>query len=457
MHPLYDIVLRDLETDIGQMPEEGHDPAALREELDRARAAGSLDALIALQEDLWQRPSPPTFPYQEPDDWETLSASFPHPESHARFTGSDEDLADRMLAAWRGRCAGCQLGKPVESAWPEAVKEVLTLTDSWPLAGYMKPVAEEERQRLSAQSRAFADYYHPHLTRGSFSYVEPDDDIHYAITAQLVLEAHGPGFSTEQMIAKLLDLTPVSVVWAAGRHMFRTALFGFPTTHTGLYGNPCRQSLGAQIRCDVWGWGAPANPALAARMAYTDAIASQRRNGIYSAVFFAALIADVLAHGEPARAIETARQYLPPRSRFAEMVQFVKQECAARASWEEVNEAIYARYDRGLPRPDTLRINHSLPNAAIVLMALLKGDGDFGKTLGIAVMAGMDTDCNGATAGSIMGCALGTRGIPADWTDPFRDTIRTQLKDLPEVKISELATRLHQVTRANARRPSPFL
>jgi ADP-ribosylglycohydrolase len=85
-------------------------------------------------------------------------------------------------------------------------------------------------------------------------------------------------------------------------------------------------------------------------------------------------------------------------------------------------------------------------------MALLKGDGDFGRTLGIAVMAGMDTDCNGATAGSIMGCALGTGGIPADWTEPFHDTIRTQLKDLPQLKISELATRLYQVARTHTRR-----
>jgi ADP-ribosylglycohydrolase len=282
--------------------------------------------------------------------------------------------------------------------------------------------------------------------------VEPDDDIHYAITAQLVLEAHGPGFSTAQMIAMLLDLTPVSCLWAAGRSMFRTALFGFPPTHTALSGNPCRQSLGGQIRCDAWGWGAPANPALAARMAYTDAVGSQRRNGIYSAIFFATLIADVLAHGQPVRAIETAQRYVPPRSRFAEMIQFVKAECAASASWEQVNEAIYAHYDRGLLRPETVRTNHALPNAAIVLMALLKGDGDFGRTLGIAVMAGMDTDCNGATAGSIMGCALGTGGIPADWTEPFHDTIRTQLKDLPQLKISELATRLYQVARTHTRR-----
>jgi ADP-ribosylglycohydrolase len=433
------------------MVEEGHDAGALQEELERARARASLDALTALQEDLWRRPSPPGYPYEEPDDWETLSASFPDRESHARFIGSEDDLADRLLAAWRGRCAGCQLGKPLEGAWPAAAKEVLTLTDSWPLEGYMKPVAEGDRGRLAAESAAFRSHYFEGLTAGSFNHVAPDDDINYAIISQRVLEAHGPDFATEHVVEMLLELAPVSCLWAAGRSMFRTALFGFPPTHTAVYGNPCRQSLGGQIRCDAWGWGAPANPALAARMAWTDAVGSQRRNGIYSAMFFAALIADVLAHGDPAMAIETAQRYVPPRSRFAEMIEFVKETCVACSSWEQVNEAIYTRYDRGLARADTVRINHALPNAAIILMALLKGDGDFGRTVGIAVMAGMDTDCNGATAGSIMGCGLGTAGIPAPWTEPFHDTIRTQLRDLPDVRISALATRLYEVARKYAR------
>lgn len=136
---------------------------------------------------------------------------------------------------------------------------------------------------------------------------------------------------------------------------------------------------------------------------------------------------------------------------IAQMVEFVQAECAARASGEEVNDAIYARYDRGLPRADSVRMNHALSNAAIVLLALLEGEGDFGRTVGISVLAGLDTDCNGATAGSIVGCALGTAGIPAAWTEPFHDTIRTELKGLPQVKISDLAGRSYEIARPQVR------
>ena len=113
-HPLHDIIVAQVETDIAQMAEEGHDPAALSEELRAAVATGSMDAILNLQDDLWHRPSPPDFPYDEPSDWAGIAAPFPAPASSTPFAGSDDDLRDRLLAAWQGRCAGCQLGKPLE-------------------------------------------------------------------------------------------------------------------------------------------------------------------------------------------------------------------------------------------------------------------------------------------------------------------------------------------------------
>jgi ADP-ribosylglycohydrolase len=440
VHPLYGILLNDLRTDISQMAEEGHDAKALSEELEAAKTAGTLDALAALQEDLWQRPSPASYPYDEPNDWESISAHFPDPEAVPEIRG--DELADRLLAAWRGRCAGCQLGKPVEGASPAQVREVLEGVGSWPLLDYMDRVPEPRRQALAASSEAFRRYYREHLCKGGFDSVEPDDDIHYAIVGQLVLERFGREFTAQQAIDMLLEVTPVSSLYAAGRSMFRASLFGLRPPHTAICGNSCRQSLGGQIRCDPWGWAAPGDPRLAARMAHRDASNSQTRNGIYSAIFFSALMASALAQGDVATALRTAERYVPPRSRFAEMLGFVESACAERDSWEEVNAAIYARY-----AAETRVVNHSLPNAAIVVMALLKGGGGFSRTIGIAVMAGLDTDCNGATAGSIMGCALGTRGLPPHWTDPFHDRIRTHLKGLAELSISDMARRMHDVAR----------
>jgi len=447
MHPLCDILLKELETDLSQMFEEGHDEAALRAELDAAAAARSADALLALQEDWWAPPSPPDFPYDEPNDWDAIAASFPDPESHVRFTGTDADLADRILAAWLGRCAGCQLGKPLEgTTWPDKIRTVLETVGSWPLDDYMNPTPDGFDVSTLPDCAFFQGPGRNEHTKGRFDAVSPDDDIHYALLSQLVLERHGPDFTSEQCCEMIVAHTPPSCIFASGRNMFRTWQNGLRPPHTALYGNPCRQSLGAMIRCDPWGWGAPANPALAARMACKDAVNTQTRNGIYAGMFFAVLMADTLAHGDPVRAVDTAEQYVPPRSRFAEMIRLVKQWCGADDAPHTVGSKILARWPK-----EAKRFNHSIPNAAIVLLGLLMGEGDFSKTICTTVTAGLDTDCTGATAGSIMGCALGTAGIPPRWTEPFHDTIRTELAGMHELRITRIAERMYNVAKQNAR------
>ena len=59
----------------------------------------------------------------------------------------------------------------------------------------------------------------------------------------------------------------------------------------------------------------------------------------------------------------------------------------------------------------------------------------------MAVENGFDTDCNGATVGSILGMALGIDAIPAEWKAPFRDTLYTSIFGTTEVSISSCAAK----------------
>lgn len=462
MHPLHTLVEQALATDIAQMVQEGHDLAALEAEVAAARRQG-LGALVELQEELWSRPSPEGFPYVEPDSWPGIveatgmPATEPGDNDRARPAAPaspdgtpdaapriDPDrLRDALHAAWLGRCVGCQAGKPLEGlSSPARIRELLTRVGSWPLEDYMNPIPADVEIVLDG-GKVFFDAstdWRNGICRGNFDHVANDDDINYAIVSQLLLERHGTEFTSEQALTHFLEFMPRYGLWASGRSMFEKAAFGVSWEHTGVLGNPCRQSLGSQIRCDPFGWSAPGRPVLAARMAYRDAYNSQRRNGLYSGMFFAALLADVLAHGDVARAVETATSVVPPQSRFAEMLGFVRERCANDSDWEAVNGALHARYPE-----EAQSFNHAIPNAGIVVIALLSGGNDFTQTVGISVMAGLDTDCNGATAGSIMGAALGTAGIPGHWTEPFNDTIASHVRDHQSVTISSLAARMYEI------------
>ena len=78
-------------------------------------------------------------------------------------------------------------------------------------------------------------------------------------------------------------------------------------------------------------------------------------------------------------------------------------------------------------------------------MGLLYGEGDYEKAITRAVLTCFDTDCNGATVGSIMGMMLGANAIPEKWTGVMNDTLHTDLPGYQTSKISQLAEEMFQL------------
>ena len=83
-------------------------------------------------------------------------------------------------------------------------------------------------------------------------------------------------------------------------------------------------------------------------------------------------------------------------------------------AWEGINQE-WAHTDLG-PRGmmNDFNIDAKI-NAAWVVLGLLYGDGDFGKTMEIATRAGDDADCNPASAAGILGTIYGYEAIPDFW------------------------------------------
>ena len=84
---------------------------------------------------------------------------------------------------------------------------------------------------------------------------------------------------------------------------------------------------------------------------------------------------------------------------------------------------------------------HVIPNDMIICLSLLYGGSDYTRVIGLAVEAGFDTDCNGATAGSAFGMMYGAEAIPDKWKEPQGGQLMTRIGCQGRVSFQELADR----------------
>ncbi|ARP73152.1 ADP-ribosylglycohydrolase family protein [Streptomyces pluripotens] len=339
-------------------------------------------------------------------------------------------LADRLHGAWLGRVAGNMLGKPVEQGevWTRArIDRYLRRAAALPLTDYLpEPTDAADRAALRPEWRA--------CVRGRVHGSCRDDDVDYAILGLHLLETHGFGFSTEQVGDLWLLTLPYRQIFTAERAAYRNLVNGLRPPLTATYDNPCQEWIGALIRADVYGWTCPGAPSRAAGLARRDAVLSHTGNGVYGAMFAAALISAAFTAATVRDALETALGVIPASSRLARTVRRVVTLHEARLPWEETLTTVSA---------ETAGLGwiHTVPNAAVLTAGLLYGDGDFTRTIALTVRGGLDTDSNGATAGSVAGVRAGAEGIPARWKDPLHDTVRSAVSGFDGVRISELAER----------------
>ncbi|MGV9407333.1 ADP-ribosylglycohydrolase family protein [Streptomyces sp. NPDC003667] len=347
------------------------------------------------------------------------------------------DLADRVHGGWLGRIAGNMLGKPVEQGevWTrERIDRYLRRADALPLTDYLpEPADPADAAALRPEWRQ--------CVRGRVRGSCRDDDVDYAVLGLHLLETHGFGFSTEQVGDLWLLRLPYLQTFTAERAAYRNLANGLRPPLTATYDNPYQEWIGALIRADVHGWTCPGDPRRAASLARRDAVLSHTGNGVYGAMWAAALIASAFTAGDVGKALESALAVIPASSRLARTVRRVMSLHEARLSWEETLDTVSG---------ETAGLSwiHTVPNAAVLTAGLLYGDGDFTRTVALTVRGGLDTDSNGATAGSVAGVMTGAAAIPARWTEPLRDTVRSAVFGFDGVRISALAERTVRLARA---------
>ena len=431
-------VLELLEYEISQLEQEGKEVTAeIKERFQRLKRKGSPREIEEFYNSLEILDKRADYPYEEPSNIDGIKRKTSQQKIIFPKILDKDVLYGRIYGAWLGRCIGCLLGKPVEG-WPkQEIENYLKATDSYPLQDYFPYVPDKINNN---------EYpFHPsakEATRGNISYMARDDDLDYTILNLKLVEENGLEFTTEDVAQEWLSNVPYQMVYTAERQTYANLVRGLKPPATAIYRNPFREWIGAQIRADVFGYIAPANPDLAASLAYRDASLSHTKNGIYGEMFIAAAISAALVSDDLEKIIDAGLSQVPKNSRLAEVVRNVVNWSKELNDWQEVWRRVNTKYGE-------YHSVHTLPNLAFVLIGLIWGEIDFKKTISIAVLCGYDTDCNGATAGSIFGALRGIKGIPEEMSKPLNDKIQSAVFGYSDVRISDLARRTFELVKKN--------
>ena len=368
------------------------------------------------------------YKYNEPSELDKIK-ELCVPYEVAKRELDEETLYDKVYGAWLGRICGCLLGKPIEGCWKEHIHDMLKDNGNYPMTRYIE-LGKFSEKMLEAcpwlKWKCFAD---------KVSYMPFDDDTNYMVLDQKVIERYGRDFTPYNMSQAWMSLQPKDSYCTAERRAFINFVNGFEPPMSAKYKNAYREWIGAQIRGDYFGYINPQDPKTAADMAFRDASISHIKNGIYGEMWASAMIALAFSTDNVKDIIKGALAEIPHTSRLFEDVTSVIEWYESGLSEDECYKKICEKWDDHFFH----HWCHTISNAMIVTFALLYGNGDYSKSICLAVQCGFDTDCNGATVGSVVGIINGAKGIPTQWTAPINDTLETTIFGETMVKISDCA------------------
>ncbi|AJY73789.1 ADP-ribosylglycohydrolase family protein [Paenibacillus beijingensis] len=439
-----------------QRGEEGCNVDGFTEKL--SQAGDDEEKLMELYEEIAVLPVDPSFPYDEPSELDEIRKQRPSGPRNLHAELTDEQWLDRFYGAWLGRAVGCALGKPLEAlcfmegsdnraGW-ENIKLWFEGADAWPIRGYTPG-----RSRAAEQYGLQLAPYGKKSEREQIRFMESDDDIRYTVLGLMLLEQKGADWDSWD-IGKLwhnnltygqvctaetqayLNFAQVTSFfeqeepadWAVKNNWVRTHL------------NPYREWIGAQIRADGFAYGAAGHPELAAEFAWRDASFSHVKNGIYGEMFVAAMIAAAFAESDAEKLVEIGLSEIPAGCRLSSDIHRAVD--IARKAKDQIDlvRQIWEAFNRYNPV-------HTNNNAALVAASLIFAKGDFETAVTTSVLGGWDTDCNGATVGSVMGAMLGAQQLPQSWTSKLNDTLYAEVVGFHPIRISECAQRSYDVFR----------
>jgi len=423
-----------------QSKDEGKDLSTLKEEIENISKMKDWEKREEIAKKLLDKiqaiPIRKDYKYNEPSKLEEIFRESDEEKENYRVKITlDEKLLDKIYGAYLGRMAGCLLGKPIEG-WPRnKIWNFLKDTNNFPIKKYLSSDVDKEiKEKYGIEDVKWRGWIN------KIDHMIEDDDINYTILGLYIFKNYGENFTPEDVAESWLFNLPIFHTYTAERVAYQNLVNLIMPPKSGEFRNPYREWIGAQIRADFWGYINPGNPKRSAEFAFRDACVSHVKNGIYGEMFIASSLSWAFVSDNIEEIIKVGLSVVPKNSRFYEAIKNIIEFKKGGKAFDWVREYIYETYEKNRKNEEYWHNwCHVLSNAQVVVASLFYSDLSFEKGITNAVSCGLDTDCNGATVGSILGAIYGAKNLPEYWIKPLNDTVESGVSGYNICKISDLA------------------
>ncbi len=302
------------------------------------------------------------------------------------------ELKDKIRGGWAGQVIGCTYGGPTE----------------FKFKGSMIP----DDHFIPWNEDVFAWWYEH--APGLY------DDVYMDLTFVNVFQRLGLDAPVDSFA--MAFATADYQLWHANQAARYNILNGIMPPGSGFWkNNPHADDIDFQIEADFAGIMAPGMTNTATLICDSIGHIMNYGDGWYGGVYVAAMYSLAYVSDDIKFVVNEGLKTIPAESEFYQLISDVIGWYSDYPDdWKMTWFNVQKKWASEVGCPDGVYKDFNIDakiNAAYIIIGLLYGDGDFGRTVEISTRCGQDSDCNPASAAGILGTILGYEKIPANWKD----------------------------------------
>jgi hypothetical protein len=321
----------------------------------------------------------------------------------AQVTMSMGVLHDKIKGGWAGQTIGVTLGAPYEFRYNGSF-----IQDYVPLKwhqGYVKEIMTNEP--------------------GIY------DDLYMDLTFVDVFEKYGLDAPIDSFANAFARAD--YMLWHANQTARYNIFRGLKAPASGHWkNNPHADDIDYQIESDFSGLMSPGMPQTAAKIGDKIGHIMNYGDGWYGGIYVGTMYALAFVSSDINYIVTEGLKSIPEGSRFRAMINDVinwheRFPDDWHYTWIEIQKKWSAEHSCPDGIYDAFNIDAPL-NAAYVVLGLLYGKGDIGRSMEITTRAGQDADCNPSTVGGILGTMIGYGNIGPYWMQGLEGAEKVDFK-----------------------------